>query len=246
MRIFVSCVLVAAACSSDPPPPPRTEVAVAPPPAAVSASVSVAPSATVAPSAAPVATTPLAPPPEEATPDAGLAMLGAVGGSSGAVSVFGSGDLDATGAGGGGRGEGIGLGNLDPHGHGAGQGFGNGHGRLGGARSNARLRQGATAVSGRLPPEVIQRIVRQSFGRTKRCFEAGLAKNPHLTGRVYTKFVIDASGEVSSAQSTSQTTLADMSVVSCVVRVFRSLQFPSPEGGVVTVVYPLIFTPADD
>lgn len=36
------------------------------------------------------------------------------------------------------------------------------------------VRMGATSVSGRLPPEVVQRIARQSFGRFRLCYENGL------------------------------------------------------------------------
>ncbi len=165
---------------------------------------------------------------------------------------FGAGGLGLSGVGegGGGRGEGIGLGNIGTIGHGAGtgtgQGFGNGHGRLGGAHQtrSPSLRQGATQVNGRLPPEVIQRIVRQNFGRFRLCYENGLRQNPNLQGRVAVKFVIDRSGAVSTA-SDGGSDLPDASVVSCVVRGFGNLSFPQPEGGIVTVVYPVIFSPGD-
>ena len=39
--------------------------------------------------------------------------------------------------------------------------------------------------------------------------------------------------------------LPDQGVVSCVVRGFGNLSFPQPEGGIVTVVYPIIFNPGD-
>src|SRR5271165_3141708 len=117
---------------------------------------------------------------------------------------FGAGGLGLSGVGegGGGRGEGIGLGNFGGLGHGAGtgtgQGIGNGRGRLGGGHkvSAPRLREGATSVNGRLPPEVIQRIVRQNFGRFRLCYENGTKSNPNLQGRVTVKFVIDRSGAV--------------------------------------------------
>jgi hypothetical protein len=165
---------------------------------------------------------------------------------------FGAGGLGLSGVGegGGGRGEGIGLGNIGTIGHGAGtgtgQGFGNGHGRLGGAHQtrSPSIRQGATQVNGRLPPEVIQRIVRQNFGRFRLCYENGLRTNPNLQGRVAIKFVIDRSGAVSTA-SDGGSDLPDQSVVSCVVRGFGNLSFPQPEGGIVTVVYPIIFNPGD-
>jgi hypothetical protein len=96
--------------------------------------------------------------------------------------AFGAGGLGLSGIGegGGGRGEGIGLGSIGALGHGAGtgtgQGFGSGHGRLGGSHKTRapKVRMGATTVSGRLPPEVIQRIVRQNYGRFRMCYEQGL------------------------------------------------------------------------
>ncbi len=162
---------------------------------------------------------------------------------------FGAGGLGLSGIGegGGGRGEGIGLGSVGTLGHGAGtgtgQGFGSGHGRLG--RSHRarppRVRMGATSVSGRLPPEVIQRIVRQNFGRFRLCYENGLRNNPNLQGRVTVRFVISRKGTVSNVSGGGD--LPDGGVVSCVTRAFYSLSFPQPEGGIVTVGYPIMFAP---
>ena len=97
-------------------------------------------------------------------------------------------------------------------------------------------------MSGRLPPEVIQRVVRASFSRFRLCYESGLRSNPNLSGTVTTRFVIDRSGGVSSA-SDSGSTLPDRAVVQCVNRGFSALSFPQPEGGIVTVSYPITFTP---
>jgi FHA domain len=165
---------------------------------------------------------------------------------------FGAGGLGLSGVGegGGGRGEGIGLGNSGVLGHGAGtgtgQGFGSGSGRLAGAHQTKapQIRQGATQVNGRLPAEVIQRIVRQNFGRFRMCYENGLRNNPHLTGRVAVRFIIDRSGAVSSV-SDGGSDLPDQGVVGCVVRGFSGLSFPQPEGGIVTVVYPISFSPGE-
>jgi hypothetical protein len=165
---------------------------------------------------------------------------------------FGAGGLGLSGVGegGGGRGEGIGLGNFGGLGHGAGtgtgQGIGNGRGRLGGGHkvSAPRIREGATSVNGRLPPEVIQRIVRQNFGRFRLCYENGLRNNPNLQGRVTVKFVIDRSGAVAMTAD-GGSDLPEQGVVQCVVRGFGNLSFPQPEGGMVTVVYPIMFNPGD-
>ncbi len=156
--------------------------------------------------------------------------------------------LSGTGEGGGGKGKDIGLGDIGTIGHGAGsgtgQGFGSGHGRLGGShrRPTPKVRMGATTVSGQLPPEVIQRIVRQNFGRFRGCYERGLANNPNLEGRVSVRFVIGRDGSVSNVANAGSD-LPDGGVVSCVVAAFPGLSFPQPEGGIVTVTYPISFSP---
>ncbi len=58
------------------------------------------------------------------------------------------------------------------------------------ARKCRRSAWARPAVSGRLPPEVIQRIARRQFGRARLCYENGLRRNPALTGRVVVRFVI--------------------------------------------------------
>jgi Ca-activated chloride channel family protein len=150
--------------------------------------------------------------------------------------MWGDGIGDSFGAGG------LGLSGMGNGG--GGQGFGSGHGRLGGShRSGApQVRMGAVNVSGRLPPEVIQRIVRQNFGRYRLCYENGLRSNPDLRGRVSVRFVIDREGRVSNVAN-GGSDLPDASVVSCVVRGFSGLMFPQPEGGVVSVTYPIVFAP---
>jgi hypothetical protein len=126
-------------------------------------------------------------------------------------------------------------------------GDGIGLGNVGGVTTGTKapkIRVGATQVNGRLPPEVIQRIVRQNTGRFRLCYENGLRKDPKLRGRVAVRFVIDRSGSVATAQD-GGSDLPNAEVVACVVRAFGNLSFPQPEGGIVTVVYPLIFEPAE-
>ncbi|NUO49353.1 MAG: AgmX/PglI C-terminal domain-containing protein [Polyangiaceae bacterium] len=117
--------------------------------------------------------------------------------------------------------------------------------RLGGGSSRPpSLRVGATDVSGSLPPEVVQRIVRQNMGRFRLCYEQGLRKDPSLAGRVTVTFIIAADGSVSSSSASGD--LPDTSVRSCVARSFTTLSFPPPEkGGVVKVSYPIIFAPGE-
>jgi len=114
---------------------------------------------------------------------------------------------------------------------------------FGGSKSSATLREGVTSVNGRLPPEVIQRIARGNYGRLRLCYEDGLRNNPKLAGRVKVKFVIDRTGAVQTAVD-GGSDLSDKGVVACVVRHFGNLTFPAPERGIVTVVYPIEFSPA--
>jgi hypothetical protein len=37
--------------------------------------------------------------------------------------------------------------------------------------------------------------------------------------------------------------LPDPAVTACVTSAFRGLSFPAPENGIVTVIYPIVFTP---
>lgn len=151
------------------------------------------------------------------------------------------------GEGGGGKGDGIGLGSIGTLGGGAGtgtgQGFGAGHGRLGGSHATdaPKVRMGAVTVTGRLPKEVIQRIVRQNFGRFRLCYEQAAARNTErLEGRIVMRFTIDPSGSVSDVDDDGSS-VSDSGMLSCVESAFYGLSFPAPEGGPVKVVYPISF-----
>jgi hypothetical protein len=97
-------------------------------------------------------------------------------------------------------------------------------------------------LSGRLPRDAIQLVVRQHFRPFRVCYEKGLSRNPKLTGRVSARFKIRRDGAVSDV-SNAGSDLPDPEVVSCVLQAFTGLEFPKPDGGIVTVVYPLMFAP---
>lgn len=165
--------------------------------------------------------------------------------------------LSGFGDGGGFRGDQIALGGVGTcedefcngpgGGHGIGPGgFGRGGalGRRGHVARGPQIRTpGESTVSGHLPAEVVQRVVRQSFGRFRGCYEEGLRTNPNLEGRVTARFVIARDGSVASVQS-GGADLPDAKVVACVLRNYQSLSFPSPGDGIVTVTYPLMFSPS--
>lgn len=200
--------------------------------------------ASAAPAASPAADRKLARQAKQEAAEFGMiGLLGASGAPLSATgNMFGDAVRDAPAAGG------LGLSGVGEAGGGVrtgtGAGFGAGSGRLGGAHStrSPKVRMGATSVVGRLPPEVIQRIVRQNFGRLRLCYEHGLGRNPELSGKVTSRFVIAKDGSVESV-SDGGSDLADSGVVSCVLSSFNGLSFPQPEGGAVTVTYPVHFEP---
>jgi tetratricopeptide (TPR) repeat protein len=117
--------------------------------------------------------------------------------------------------------------------------------RFGITRHSSRpptVRMAGTKVSGRLPPEAVQRTVREHFGRFRACYHQGLLRNPALEGSVLTRFMIARDGSVQSPESDNG--LGDIDVARCIERAFTALRFPAPAGGVVTVIYPLRFSPA--
>jgi hypothetical protein len=100
-------------------------------------------------------------------------------------------------------------------------------------------------VAGRLAPEHIQAVVRSHADDNKRCYEQGLARDRNLTGKVETKFLIERDGRVAGVMDHGST-ITDPEVVKCVQAVFFAMKFDAPVGGVVTVVYPIIFSPEPD
>jgi hypothetical protein len=116
-----------------------------------------------------------------------------------------------------------------------------------GARPAKKTSEEAKAVpkAGKLAPEIVQRVIRAAYGRMRACYEDGLKRSPNLGGRVTVRFVIDTDGSVRDAAPIC-TSLADPAAVGCVVERYGQLKFPKPSGdGIVTVVYPIMFTPGD-
>lgn len=100
-------------------------------------------------------------------------------------------------------------------------------------------------VVGRIAPDLIQKVVRANFDPLRTCYESGLKRNRDLQGRVAVKFVIDTEGRVVSAVDAGSD-MPDREVIQCIVAEYRKLTFPKPEGGgIVTVIYPIVFNPAD-
>lgn len=116
-------------------------------------------------------------------------------------------------------------------------------GRFGSHKVRApRISGCASMVSGRLPAETVQRIVRQNSGQFRACYEKSFGMRENAPeGRVTVNFVIGRDGSVSSVSGSGD--LPGNEVAACVTRAFGGLSFPQPEGGTVRVTYPIVFTP---
>lgn len=178
--------------------------------------------------------------------DAGGALSAMWGDSIG--DSFGAGGLGLSGIGrdASGTSEGAaGLGSIGTMGRGGGtgSGYGSGHGRFGRGRTTtpARVRPGASNVTGALAKEVIRRVIRRHLNQLRYCYERRLLADPNLEGKVVTRFTIGPNGNVVAARDAGST-MPDDEVKACVNRVFRRMRFPKPKGGgVVVVTYPLVF-----
>ncbi len=173
---------------------------------------------------------------DDAHGSGGLGLLGPDQGGGGTANAIGLSDFGSLG----GRGN-CPAGPCD----GPGSGTGNGRGVPGGGPHKSHfkaVRYETATTNGRLPAEVIQRIVRLNDGRYRLCYENALRGNPTLSGRVTVKFMIDRHGAVAFAADAGSD-IADEGVRQCVVRTFATLSFPEPQDGTVTVVYPIVFNP---
>jgi hypothetical protein len=115
------------------------------------------------------------------------------------------------------------------------------------ADANATPRRSAGAASpassaGRLAPDRIQAVVRRNYGRFRMCYELGLHGCPNLEGRITIRFVIGRDGRVTHVAN-GGSDVSDPEVVACVLSAVRGIVFPKPQGGPVTVVYPIMFSP---
>jgi hypothetical protein len=105
-----------------------------------------------------------------------------------------------------------------------------------------RVTVGQLTVSGRLGPNVVRSVVDENNSRFRVCYEQGLSRVATLSGSFDVRFVIGRDGSVSNVAE-SRSDLPDAAVKQCVASAFYGLRFPTPEAGIVTVVYPLRFRP---
>ena len=205
---------------------------------------------------------------QEAAAQAEAMLLGALGGSGGALGDVLSGGAvtgnaadvlaQASGVGvatkseagtlrtrsGGGSGQKAGLGSLKK-GKGAGKAAGEGKEiKERAVRGRVGLKGGGDiGGSGEFDQALVQRQIKQRIKSITRCYESELRKNPSLAGKVTVTFTIQERGNVTNAKASENTT-GSAAVADCVTRTISRFRFnPGPDGGSVTFKYPFVFQP---
>ena len=132
---------------------------------------------------------------------------------------------------------------------GGGTGFGRIHG-LGridtsGGRSPKRkmgqVKMGGGAATGFCKKSDIARFIKRAQPSIRACYEIRLKFKPELAGKLTVRWTIGTDGAVKAV--TTSGSLSDSSVKNCVMRRFRRMRFPKPEGGICVVKWPFVFSP---
>jgi hypothetical protein len=107
------------------------------------------------------------------------------------------------------------------------------------------VRGGLKTASDNVSRDAIKHIVRRHFERFRLCYAEGLARDPHLAGRVAVRLVLDHHRRPTSVSSVSD--VGDSSVVTCVEATFQAMHFPAPSSDEsASAVYLLVLTPSPD
>jgi beta-lactamase regulating signal transducer with metallopeptidase domain len=107
-----------------------------------------------------------------------------------------------------------------------------------GAADAALVAVPVDSAGGSLPPELIQRVVRSHFGGFRACYDK--VERPRPETKMDLHFVIGTDGRVRASHIDSQQV---PELGECSLPYVSSLVFPAPEGGEVSVVYPVLLSP---
>lgn len=99
-----------------------------------------------------------------------------------------------------------------------------------------KLRVGHGGFLGRLSEEVVVRVLHMASNAFPTCWTT---RGLNVNGTVGIKLVISRDGTIGNIEATSRDAV-DVLTADCVLNVIRELRFPPPEGGMVTLQFPLV------
>ena len=106
--------------------------------------------------------------------------------------------------------------------------------------TSGKVSIGSGATRGFCSRQNIRSVVSRRASRIRACYEAQLASNPRLAGKLVITWTISMTGHVTSAQIT-KSTLANERVSGCILRTVRRMRFEKPKGGICIVRWPFVF-----
>lgn len=105
-----------------------------------------------------------------------------------------------------------------------------------------RIRTGgnvAGMTGGKVDKASLESVFRRRMSAIQTCYQQALKVNPNLAGKVTIRFTIGTAGTVTDI-SVADNSTGDSSVGACIIQKVRTWPFPAPEGGAVTVVFPVL------
>ncbi len=95
-------------------------------------------------------------------------------------------------------------------------------------------------VSGKLPADAVERVVRQDMGKFRVCYEDLLKTKSTAHGNVAFELSIAATGAVTAAKD-SASDIGDPKMVACVRQTMLKIKFPKPEAGTAKATVSIAF-----
>ncbi len=107
--------------------------------------------------------------------------------------------------------------------------------------SDARF---VTNGSGNLDPRLVHAAIEARMPRVRSCYKTALRRDTSLRANLRVRFTVDENGRGSRVEDAGSHT-RDKELTTCIHAEFASMRFPRPEGGVITIVYPILIGPGD-
>lgn len=107
-------------------------------------------------------------------------------------------------------------------------------------RGKARGVKALAKVQGTLSSGEVYEVIQRHTGQIQACYEKQLGRNPGLAGKLTFEWTVKANGTVGTVKEVNNT-LGDATVSKCVSGVIKTMKFPRPKGGEVSVLFPWIF-----
>ncbi|MFB6264583.1 MAG: AgmX/PglI C-terminal domain-containing protein, partial [Bradymonadaceae bacterium] len=95
-------------------------------------------------------------------------------------------------------------------------------------------------VEGKLSRGKIVSVIDGRQGDIQGCYEKELLSNPGLGGKITFEWTIQPDGTVTNARQI-HSSMGHAPVSNCILKILRSLTFPKPKGGSVTIQFPFMF-----